>query len=75
MAWLAAIACVGCCALPLFVPLGLLTAAGVAAATTGLLIASGVLLALAGLLWFAHHRLRGGRTTAGSGCSGGDCSC
>ncbi|MCG8927374.1 hypothetical protein [Lentzea sp. CC55] len=70
IAYLAAIACIGCCALPLLIPLGLLTGAGVAAATTGLLVVSAVLFALAGLLWFAHHRRKSDHA-----CSQGNCSC
>ncbi len=74
VAFLAALACAGCCALPLLVPLGLLTGAGVAAATTGLLVISAVLFVLAGSLWFLNHR-RTRRRQAGHACSGGRCSC
>ncbi|OLZ50288.1 hypothetical protein [Amycolatopsis keratiniphila] len=74
LAFLAAIACAGCCALPLLVPLGLLSGAGIAAATTGLLVVSAVLFGLAGLLWFLHHR-RTRRRQASHACAGGSCSC
>ncbi|SDN06559.1 mercuric ion transport protein [Lentzea albidocapillata subsp. violacea] len=70
VAFLAAIACVGCCALPLLVPLGLLGGAGVAAATTGLLVVSTVLFGLAGLLWLLHHRQKSNHS-----CPQGNCSC
>jgi mercuric ion transport protein len=75
LAVLAVIACVGCCALPVLVPLGVLTTAGVAAATTGLLVLSAVLLALAGLLWITHHQVRRRVTSAQAGCGGENCSC
>ncbi|MEU0882480.1 hypothetical protein ABZ345_28050 [Lentzea sp. NPDC005914] len=70
IAYLAAIACIGCCALPLLIPLGLLASAGVAAATTGLLVVSAVLVVLAGLLWFVRHRRKSTHA-----CSQGNCSC
>lgn len=70
VAFLAAIACVGCCALPLLVPLGLLGGARIAAATTGLLVVSAVLFGLAGLLWFLHQRPKSKHA-----CAQGNCSC
>jgi hypothetical protein len=70
VASLAALACVGCCALPLLVPLGLLGATGVAAATTGLLVVSAVLFGLAGLLWFLHRHRKSSHA-----CEKGNCSC
>jgi mercuric ion transport protein len=74
VAFLAAIACVGCCALPLLVPLGLMSGAGIAAATTGLLAVSAALFGVAGSLWFVHRR-RTRRRETGHGCAGGHCSC
>jgi hypothetical protein len=71
LALLAIVACAGCCALPVLVPLGVLTTAGVAAATTGLLVVAAVLFVLAGALWFAHRRL----TPARHGCAEGECGC
>lgn len=73
LAVLAALACAGCCAVPLLVPLGVLTGAGVAAATTGLLVVSAVLFGVAGLFWLHHHRRT--RRRAGHACSGDGCSC
>lgn len=75
---LAVLACAGCCALPVLVPLGLLTGGAVAAATTGLTIVAGVLFAAAVLLWVLNlrttrHATR--RATAEHGCAGGACGC
>ncbi|MCP2246395.1 hypothetical protein [Lentzea aerocolonigenes] len=69
VASLAALACAGCCALPLLLPLGLVSGAGVAAATTGLFVVSTVLFGLAGLLWFVHHRRKARHACRGT------CSC
>lgn len=74
LTFLAALACAGCCAIPLLVPLGVLTGAGIATATTGLLVVSGVLFLVASLLWFLHHRTTRRRVT-GHACAGGNCSC
>jgi hypothetical protein len=75
LALLAIVACAGCCALPVLVPLGVLTTAGVAAATTGLLVVAAVLFVLAGVLWFAHRRLTHRRAHVGHGCVEGECGC
>jgi hypothetical protein len=70
---LAVLACVGCCAVPVLVPLGLLGGGAVAAATTGLTVVAGVLFAAAVLLWVLHRRTKR-RATAQHGC-GDTCGC
>ena len=71
VAFLAALVCIGCCALPPLIPLGVLGTAGVAAATTGLLVPSAVLFGLAGLLWFLRHR----RSQQKAKACAADCAC
>jgi hypothetical protein len=71
---LAVLACVGCCAVPVLVPLGMLTTGGLAAATTGLTVVSVILFAAAVLLWVLHRRTKG-RAAAHQGCGAGGCAC
>lgn len=71
-AGLGGLACVGCCVVPLLVPLGLLTAGGVATATTGLTVVSAVLLVAAVVLWVWRARSRrvaARRARADEGCA------
>lgn len=66
---LAVLACTGCCAVPILVPLGVLTAGGVAAATTGLTVVAAILFGVAVLLWVLHRRTTR-RALEPHGCAG-----
>jgi hypothetical protein len=70
---LAVVACVGCCAVPVLVPLSVLGGGAVAAATTGLTVVAGALFAAAVLLWVLHRRATQ-RAAAPHGC-GDACGC
>lgn len=79
---LGVLACAGCCATPLLIPLGLLSVGGAAAATTGLTVVAVVLFGLAVLLGIHSYRTRRAQRTAptaeahAGGCgSGHGCSC
>ncbi|GAA4974942.1 hypothetical protein [Actinoplanes utahensis] len=70
---LAVLACATCCALPLLIGAGVLTAAGAAILERTLLaVAAGLVVAALGM-WGLHRR-RSARHT-GCGCTGGGCGC
>ncbi|OHV37600.1 hypothetical protein BBK14_33245 [Parafrankia soli] len=71
------LACAACCALPLLVGAGLLTA-GAAAAVNQTLIAAAIALAVLAVLFLGWHQRRkaAARTVAGGPCGcGGGCAC
>ena len=71
---LAVLACAGCCAVPVLVPFGVLTAGGVAAATTGFTVVAVILFVGAALMWVLHLRAKR-RADAQHDCAAGDCAC
>ncbi|OAA20103.1 hypothetical protein UG55_108116 [Frankia sp. EI5c] len=76
-ATLAVLACAACCALPLLIGAGLLTA-GAAAAVNQTLVAAAIALAVLAVVFLGWHQRRRttARTVTGGSCGcGGGCAC
>lgn len=74
-AGLAALACIGCCALPYLVVAGVLTGTGAAIAQQALVGGAAVLVTLALGMWWLHHRNQARKATAAPPCGSNGCSC
>jgi hypothetical protein len=76
---LAALACAGCCAIPLLIAAGVLTGTGAVILKKTLLAVSAGLVVLALGMWWLHRRRNAQHAaTAGGancGCGGGGCGC
>jgi hypothetical protein len=72
---LALIACAACCALPVLIGAGVVTATGAAILKDALVAVAAGLAVLALGTWWLHHRRAARRlaTAGGSGCDCGNC--
>jgi mercuric ion transport protein len=72
---LAALACVACCALPLFIAAGVLTTAGAAILQRTLLAIAAGLVVVALVFWWVHRHRCTRRAATASRCTDGNCVC
>lgn len=74
-AGLAALACIGCCALPYLIVAGVLTGAGAAVAQQALIGGAAVLVTVALAMWWLHRRSQVRKVDAETPCGADGCSC